>query len=44
LYYVYVGKPFEARVGLVLIAAGLPVYFVYRLWAKRVPENLLDGE
>ena len=44
LYYVYMGQPLEARVGLVLIAAGLPVYIGYRLWASRVPENMLDGE
>jgi APA family basic amino acid/polyamine antiporter len=44
LYYVYVGQSFEARVGLALIAAGLPVYFAYRQWARRVPENTVDGK
>ncbi|MCA9115935.1 MAG: amino acid permease [Planctomycetaceae bacterium] len=34
LWYVYLGKPFEAQVGLVLVAAGLPVYFLYRRWRQ----------
>jgi APA family basic amino acid/polyamine antiporter len=38
LYYVYVGKPFEARVGILLILLGLPVYFGWRAWAARHPQ------
>lgn len=30
LTQVYIGKPFEANAGLVLIALGMPVYFVWR--------------
>jgi len=37
LYYVYLAKPFEARVGLCLVAAGLPVYGAWRAWAVRHP-------
>jgi len=44
LYYVYVGKPFEARVGLCLIALGIPVYFAWRKWAARHPDVMHDGQ
>jgi APA family basic amino acid/polyamine antiporter len=43
LYYVYLGKPFEAGVGLLLTAAGLPVYYAWRAWAARHPETMHDG-
>ncbi|MEX2285486.1 MAG: amino acid permease [Planctomycetaceae bacterium] len=39
LYYVYAGQPLEARTGLALIAAGIPVYYIYRAWAKRNPQT-----
>lgn len=44
LYYVYVGKPFEAKVGIGLIALGLPVYYSWRAWAARHPEIMHDGQ
>lgn len=43
LYYVYQEKPFEAQVGIGLIALGVPVYFIYRAWARKHPEQLHDG-
>lgn len=43
LIQVYGFQPFEAKVGLGLIALGLPVYYAYRFWAKRNPEQLHDG-
>jgi APA family basic amino acid/polyamine antiporter len=35
LMQVYAGKPLESRVGLALIALGLPVYFAFRRWGHR---------
>ena len=35
---VYVAKPDESHTGLVLIAAGLPVYYAWRWWARRNPQ------
>ena len=35
LAQVYVGKPLESRLGLVLIAFGIPVYYIYRARARR---------
>ena len=43
LYEVFLEKQFESIMGLVLIAAGIPVYFGWRAWAARHPENLSDG-
>ncbi|MEO1998184.1 MAG: amino acid permease [Planctomycetaceae bacterium] len=37
LYYVFIGKPDEATVGVILVLLGLPVFFVYRRWARRNP-------
>ena len=39
LWQVYLGQPFEAKAGLGLIAAGLPVYFAWRTWASRHPRE-----
>ena len=36
---VYVAKPDEAQTGLVLIAAGLPVFYAWRWWAVRNPQT-----
>ena len=44
LYYVFVGNPFEARVGLELVGLGIPVYIAYQWWAARHPEILRDGQ
>jgi APA family basic amino acid/polyamine antiporter len=33
LSQVYLGKPFEAKMGLLLIGLGLPVYFAYQYWS-----------
>lgn len=35
LYQVYLSQPLEARLSLVLIAIGVPVYFGYTVWRKR---------
>ena len=35
LAQVYVGKPLESRLGLVLIALGIPAYYLYRARAKK---------
>lgn len=35
LTQVYQEKPLESRLGLVLIAAGVPVYWVYGVWSRR---------
>jgi APA family basic amino acid/polyamine antiporter len=35
LSQVYIGKPFEAKAGLVLIALGIPVYFGWQAWGTR---------
>ena len=43
LWQVFWGQPFEAVSGLGLIALGLPVYFAWRKWAARHPQNLTDG-
>ena len=43
LFQVYFFKRFEANVGLGLIALGVPVYYVYRAWARKHPERLHDG-
>ena len=39
LWYVYLGKPFEAKVGLGLVAAGLPVYWLYHRWRVSHPRT-----
>ncbi len=44
LAQIYLGKPWESRLGLLIIALGLPVYFAYQFWAKRHPENPRDGQ
>ncbi len=44
LWQIYFGKPLEARLGLLIIASGLPVYFAYQFWARRHPDNPLDGQ
>jgi len=43
LWQVYLGQPFESQAGLGLIALGIPVYFAWRAWAARHPEDLTDG-
>ncbi|MEX0936242.1 MAG: amino acid permease [Pirellulales bacterium] len=35
LTQIYLSKPLESRVGLLLIAAGVPVYFAYRRWGSK---------
>lgn len=40
----YWEKRFEAAMSVGLILLGLPVYFGWRAWAKRHPQNLRDGE
>jgi len=37
LYYVFQGKPDEAKTGLVLVLLGLPVYYAYQFWVRRNP-------
>jgi len=44
LYYVYLRQPVEASIGVVLILLGLPIYFVYRAWARGNPEVMHDGQ
>jgi amino acid transporter len=44
LYYVFVGQPMEAIIGIGLISLGLPVYFGYRAWARHNPQLLHDGQ
>ncbi|MGE3317002.1 MAG: APC family permease [Planctomycetaceae bacterium] len=41
---IYVARPYEANIGIALIALGLPVYWGWRAWAIRNPPNLRDGE
>jgi APA family basic amino acid/polyamine antiporter len=43
LWKVYEDQPFESNAGLGLIALGVPVYFAWRAWAARHPQNLSDG-
>ena len=43
LWQVFWGQPFESVSGLALIALGLPVYFGWRKWVSRHPQNLTDG-
>ncbi|MFQ5731287.1 MAG: APC family permease [Planctomycetaceae bacterium] len=43
LFNVYLGQPFEAKAGLGLIALGVPVYFAWRSWAARHPQDTTDG-
>ena len=35
LTQVYLGKPFEASAGVVLISTGIPVYWILRRWPRR---------
>jgi APA family basic amino acid/polyamine antiporter len=44
LFYVYTGEPTEANIGILLTVIGLPVYYAYRAWARRHPEDLHDGQ
>jgi len=44
LYYVFHGKPAAAGIGIVLILAGLPCFYLWKQWAARHPENLRDGQ
>ena len=44
LAQIYLGQPWESRLGLLFIALGLPVYFAYQYWAKRHPEDPHDGQ
>jgi len=44
LYYVYRGKPAAANIGIVLILAGLPCFYLWKRWAARHPQNLRDGQ
>lgn len=44
LYYVYRGRPAAANIGLVLILAGLPCFYLWKHWATRHPDNPLDGQ
>ena len=43
LWRVYEKQPFEAKAGLGLIALGIPVYFSWRAWAAKHPQNLSNG-
>ncbi len=44
LSQIYVSNPYEANIGLCLIALGLPVFYAWRAWAKRHPQPMHDGE
>jgi len=44
LSQVYLRQSFEAKAGLGLIALGLPVYFAWKHWAARHPEDVTDGQ
>jgi len=44
LYYVYRGKPAAANIGIVLILAGLPCFYLWKRWAARHPQNPRDGQ
>ncbi len=44
LYQVFSAQPWESATGLELTAAGIPVYYAYRIWARRHPEILHDGQ
>jgi len=44
LWQIYLSKPLESKLGLLIIAAGLPVYFAYQFWARRHPDNPTDGQ
>jgi APA family basic amino acid/polyamine antiporter len=37
LYYIYIGSPLLANIGLGLVALGVPVYFAWQAWARRHP-------
>ena len=39
LYYVFIGKPDEATVGVGLVLLGAPVFLAYRSWARRHPRR-----
>ena len=40
LWQVYLSNPLEAHAGLLVIAAGVPVYWAYRWWSANEPETL----
>lgn len=44
LSQVYLGKPFEAWTGIVLISLGLPVFYGWKKWSARHPEDVTDGQ
>lgn len=44
LFQIYLGNSTEAQIGLGLIAAGIPFYLGWKLWAARHPERLHDGQ
>jgi APA family basic amino acid/polyamine antiporter len=41
---VYLDKPFEAWTGIVLISLGLPVFYGWKMWSARHPEDVTDGQ
>jgi APA family basic amino acid/polyamine antiporter len=44
LSQVYLGKPFEAWTGIVLISLGLPVFYGWQKWSARHQEDVTDGQ
>lgn len=44
LSQIYIAQPLESRLGLFVIALGLPVYFAYAAYARRHPDNPRDGQ
>ncbi len=43
MFHIYRDSTFEANVGLVLVALGVPVYFLWQTWRRRNPEVMHDG-
>ena len=38
---IYLNKPLESRIGLLLIALGIPFYYAYRKWASSKPRSFI---
>ncbi|MBW3541489.1 MAG: amino acid permease [Planctomycetes bacterium] len=43
LWQVYFANPLEANAGVLMVAAGLPAYFLWRKWAQAHPQDMRDG-